>query len=323
MKRAYIIFPVVVLMASLLAGCGQLAAPPTVSTTSPPTPTATSSPPPSPTATPSPPPTPTLTSPLAAIVDGQPISLDDYQRRVAQFEAALVAEGIDPASEEGQEELTRMRPQILEWMIEEVLIEQAAAQEGVAVPDEEVEAEVQRNIDLKGQEEFEAWLEANNFTLEDFRAQLHTQLLSAAMFEKITASVPERSEQVHARHILLEKEEEAQEVLRQLRGGGDFAALAKLYSQDEGTKESGGDLGFFPRGLMPPEVEEAAFALSPDQISEVIRSQFGFHIVQVLEKEDDRPLSAEMLHGLKEQTFRLWIKEKREAAAIERFIETE
>ncbi len=261
--------------------------------------------------------------PLAARVNGQPILLEDYEKEVARFEAAMIAQGYDLSSEEGQQMMAQTRLQILESMIDLVLIEQAAAREGVTVSEEEVEAEVQANIDLAGEEEFMAWLEANNMTVEEFRATVRAQLLSAAMFEKVTASVPASAEQVHARHILLEKEEEARELLHQLQGGGDFAALAKLYSQDESTREQGGDLGWFARGLLAPEVEEAAFALEAGQISDVVHSQFGYHVIQLLEREDDRPLSAQMVQSLKEQTFRRWMQEQREAAIIERFVETE
>jgi parvulin-like peptidyl-prolyl isomerase len=261
--------------------------------------------------------------PLAARVNGQPILLEDYEKEVARFEAAMIAQGYDLASEEGQQMMAQTRLQILESMIDQVLIEQAAAREGVTVSEEEVETQVLANIDLAGEEEFNAWLEANDMTMEEFRAAVRAQLLSAAMFEKVTASVPTSAEQVHARHILLEKEEEARELLSQLQGGGDFAALAKLYSQDESTREQGGDLGWFPRGLLAPEVEEAAFALEPGQVSAAVHSQFGYHIIQLLEKEADRPLSAEMLHSLKAQTFRRWMQEQRETATIERFVETE
>ncbi len=275
-----------------------------------------------PTPTPAPAESPTPDQPLAARVNGQPILLEEYEKEVARFEAAMIAQGYDLSSEEGQQMMAQTRLQILESMIDQVLIEQAAAREGVTVSEEEIEAEVQANVDLKGEEEFKVWLEANDMTMEEFRATVRAQLLSTAMFEQVTAAAPTSAEQVHVRHILLEKEEEARELLHQLQGGGDFAALARLYSQDESTREQGGEMGWFCRGLLAPEVEEAAFALEPGQLSEVVHSQFGYHIIQVLEREADRPLSAEMLHSLKAQIFRRWLQEQREAATIERFVET-
>jgi len=100
-------------------------------------------------------------------------------------------------------------------------------------------------------------------------------------------------EQVHALHILLKTEgkdeaevkKQAEDVLKQAKGGADFGALAKKYSEDEGSKDKGGDLSFFGHGQMVPEFDQAAFSLQPGQISDLVKSQFGFHIIKVLEKK--------------------------------------
>ena len=257
------------------------------------------------------------------MVNGQPILLADYQKQVAQFEAALLDQGLDPESEEGRAVLAQMRLQVLDSMIEQALIEQAAAREGVAVSEEELEAAIRKNVEeAGGREAFEEWLRGVGLTYEEFREALRSQMLASAMFERVTASVPTTAEHVHARHILVATEEEAQAILARLRAGEDFAALARECSLDENTRESGGDWGFFPRGLLiAPEVEAAAFALSPGQISGVVRSQFGYHIVQVLEKDPDRPLAPEVRADLRERAFRRWLEEQWEGALIERFVD--
>jgi parvulin-like peptidyl-prolyl isomerase len=257
------------------------------------------------------------------MVNGQPILLADYQEETARFETAMAGQGLDLEGEEGQTKLAQMRRQVLDSMIKQVLIEQAAAQKGIAVSEEELEAAIQESIEEGGgQAGFEEWLRISDLTYEDFEAELRFQLLFQAIFEQVTNSVPITAEQVHARHILVDTEEEAQAVLTQLQAGQDFAALARQLSQDENTKEAGGDLGFFYRGLLiSPEIEEAAFALSPGQISEVVRSQFGYHVVQVLEKEPDRPLPPELLNTLKEEAFDRWMQEQRNSAIIEQFVD--
>lgn len=99
-------------------------------------------------------------------------------------------------------------------------------------------------------------------------------------------------EQVRVRHILIEGKDEkaqakAQEVLKALRSGGDFAELAKQHSIDKGTADKGGDLGFFARGRMVPEFESAAFALkNKGDVSDIVATQFGLHILQL---QDRRP----------------------------------
>jgi peptidyl-prolyl cis-trans isomerase C len=91
-------------------------------------------------------------------------------------------------------------------------------------------------------------------------------------------------EEVHARHILVEKKELAVELADKVKKGGDFAALAKEHSKDPGSKEQGGDLGFFGKGQMVPAFEEAAFKLAKDQVSEPVETQFGWHVIKMDEK---------------------------------------
>jgi peptidyl-prolyl cis-trans isomerase D len=117
-------------------------------------------------------------------------------------------------------------------------------------------------------------------------------------------------EQVHALHILLKTEgkdaaavrKQAETVLKEARGGADFAALARKYSEDEGSKGSGGDLNFFGRGSMVKPFEDAAFALAPGQISDLVQTDYGFHVIKVLEKRaaGQRPL-AEVRDQIAEQ----------------------
>jgi peptidyl-prolyl cis-trans isomerase D len=113
-------------------------------------------------------------------------------------------------------------------------------------------------------------------------------------------------EEIRASHILLKTEGQdaaavrakAEELLKQARAGADFAALAKQHSQDEGTAPLGGDLDFFGRGRMVPEFDAAAFALEPGQISDVVQTQYGFHIIKVTEK---KPATTRSLDDMRQQ----------------------
>src|SRR5690606_36379540 len=89
------------------------------------------------------------------------------------------------------------------------------------------------------------------------------------------------SPEIRASHILVDTEEEAREILSKIRGGADFEELAKMYSKDPGTKDLGGDLGFFAKGKMVPEFEEAAFALNPGEVSDVVKTEYGYHVIKV------------------------------------------
>uniref|UniRef100_UPI00052FE084 peptidylprolyl isomerase n=1 Tax=Planococcus sp. CAU13 TaxID=1541197 RepID=UPI00052FE084 len=112
--------------------------------------------------------------------------------------------------------------------------------------------------------------------------------------EEIQAQHERQNTELNARHILVEDEETAATVKAELDAGGDFAELAQEYSSD-GSAAEGGDLGWFGVGAMVPEFEEAAYALELEEISEPVSSQFGFHIIQVLEKREVE--GAEPLEG--------------------------
>ncbi len=266
-------------------------------------------------------PTATPPAPLAALVNGQYIFLADYERRVAQYEQALLEQGLDPASEEGLAHLAQVRQDVLESLIDYVLIEQAAAALGVDVSDSELEAQVEADIEAGGgQAAFEEWLQATGQTREDYKAMLRESMLSQRVLEVVTADIPDVAEQVHARHIVVDSDEVAQQILALLQEGADFVALAREFSLDVATKDNGGDLGWFPRGLIAPELENAAFALQPGQVSDAIPLGDGFHIVQVVERELEHPLSPEMQMLLEQARFSDWLQEQRASAVIERFV---
>jgi parvulin-like peptidyl-prolyl isomerase len=243
----------------------------------------------------------------------------DYQKQVAEWEAAFITQNANLNDQEKQEMLIQGRRQVLDVMIEQVLIEQAAARDGVTISDAEVESVIARDINENGgQGQFEAWLQANNWTYDEYKNRQHSMMISSQMFERVTQSVPTLAEQVHARHILVATEDETRNLLAQLQSGADFATIARQYSLDPSTKESGGDLGFFPRGtLVVPEVEDVAFSLSVGQISDVVHSAMGYHIVQVLERVQDMALTEESWQALREATFRRWVSELWATANVE------
>jgi peptidyl-prolyl cis-trans isomerase D len=116
-------------------------------------------------------------------------------------------------------------------------------------------------------------------------------------------------DQVKVRHILISvpkgadattdaaAKAKAQDVLKQLRAGGNWAELAKKYSDDPGSKETGGELGFLQHGVTVPEFDKAAFSLSPGQISDLVKTQFGYHIIQTEEKQTAHTKPFEEVRG--------------------------
>jgi parvulin-like peptidyl-prolyl isomerase len=146
-------------------------------------------------------------------------------------------------------------------------------------------------------------------------------MISQEMYAQVTTDLPDRVEQVHARHIVVDSIEMGEFILAQLQEGIDFATLAIEYSLDESTRLNGGDLDFFPRGLLlSPEVEETAFSLETGATSELVMSSFGYHIIQVLEKDPARPVAPEAQQRLREIAFESWLQELWATATVERNI---
>ncbi|MFQ6100446.1 MAG: peptidylprolyl isomerase [Anaerolineae bacterium] len=304
---------------------------PALATSAPPTlraeasaPPNTATPPADPTATSAILPSSTPEAPLAALVNDQPIYLADYERKLDQYEADLPSQGIDPHSPEGQAKLAWARAYILNVMIEQALTEQAAAAAGVVVSDADVDAYMQDMIaENGGEEQFRAKLAERSETYEDAWREVRAELIGMAMTQRIIEGVPTTAEHVHARHILVDTAEEAERILGQLRAGAEFAALARAYSQDPNTRAIGGDLDWFPRGILTaPEVEEAAFALPPGQFSEVVASSLGYHVVQVIERDPARPVSQKNLLFLQDRALQEWIEGLWAQAVVQRFVET-
>jgi peptidyl-prolyl cis-trans isomerase C len=117
-----------------------------------------------------------------------------------------------------------------------------------------------------------------------------------AVYERDYASKPGERE-VHARHILVATQDAAEKIIAQLKGGADFAALAKAQSTDPSGAQNGGDLGFFKKGDMVPEFATAAFAMKPGTFSDTpVHSQFGWHVIRVIEVRDAPPQTLEQMH---------------------------
>lgn len=132
-------------------------------------------------------------------------------------------------------------------------------------------------------------------------------------------------EEVRARHVLLETEDQAKAVIAELAKGGDFAEVAKAKSKDPSAQQNGGDLGYFTKGEMVPQFSEAAFAMKPGELSsKPVKSQFGFHVIKVEDKRAAQPPTLEQARGpireqLAEASAEKLVTDLRAKAKVKRF----
>ena len=165
-------------------------------------------------------------------------------------------------------------------------------------------------------ENFEEYYSPYNFDLDDLRVIIEGELLRQKLLEEITKDMDPIEEQVWARHILVETEEEALDILSKLDEGQDFGALAQEFSLDDQNSERGGDLGWFNRETMVDEFTDVVFNLDVGEISEPVETEYGFHIVQNLGYRDYQK-SASAFNSEKNNAFNDWLAELREDLELE------
>lgn len=248
---------------------------------------------------------------IVARVNGEAISgkdLDDAVKAVAGR-----AGPIPP------DERDRVYRGVLDNMIGYRLIIQEAKARKIAVPDAELDAQVaQIRAQFPSEAQFQQALTAQKTTLEAVRSDTRDEmsaekLVESAIADKVAVK-PEtvtdfyqknqdkfqQGPRVRASHILIgipqnadaatkqQAKAKAEALLKDLKSGKDFAATAKANSQDPGSAPSGGDLGYFEQGQMVPPFEQAAFALKTGEMSEIVETQFGYHIIKLADKQDSR-----------------------------------
>jgi parvulin-like peptidyl-prolyl isomerase len=318
-------------------------------------------------------------SPVATVNDAV-IRVDDYQRLVkyrrfdlknfiARVESQLGQ--MDPSDESQQflvSYLEQQRQQamgqlgnvatlVLDEMIEDELVRQETARRGLAVSDEDVQLEIERQFGYdrnppiptptpitatvpvtitpvpteapmtaaQFNELFNSYVtevkRQTTFGEEDLRRLVRGSLLRGELQQALADEVPKEEEQVRVRHILVSLEDKAlaEDLLERLKNGEDFAELAKEYSTDDTNKEEGGDLGWFPRGVMVEPFDEAAFTLQPGELSDVVETTFGYHIIEVLERDDSHPLDEAMLQQRQSSVLQDWLMEQMLSDTVKRY----
>lgn len=254
---------------------------------------------------------------VMARVNGDAVGKSEFERAVRALEAQAGA----PVPPDRRDAIYR---QVLDQIVAFRLLSQEAEARKIAVPDAEVDGRVgEIRKQFPNEQAFTAALSERQMSPEGLKTDIRRQLLVMRLVDtdiKPTVNVGDKEigefyqknpdrfqepEAVHAAHILIRVPEKADEATKNKaradagkalselkRKGADFAAVAKKYSQDA-SAVNGGDLGFVAKGQTVPAFEQAAFALQPGQVSAVVESPFGFHIIKVMEHRDGRKVPLE------------------------------
>jgi peptidyl-prolyl cis-trans isomerase C len=203
--------------------------------------------------------------PVVARVNGTEIHESDLT--IAADDVGENAQNLDPATK---------REQLIGYLTDVILVAQAAEKKSL-----------QNDPAFKRREAFLRNKMLMGALLQQETKAAITDEEMHKVYDDAMASMTSE-EEVHARHILVETEDEAKAILEQLKGGADFATLAKEKSKDPGAAD-GGDLGYFNKGQMVPEFSEVAFKMYPGQLSNPVKTQFGWHIIKVEDKRQRKP----------------------------------
>jgi parvulin-like peptidyl-prolyl isomerase len=250
---------------------------------------------------------PTVTpEPLALTVNGDGISLVEFNAEVADYTKSQTALGKTVASADATDT-------VIKDLTAQLLLAQGAHVNGFTLDDAALQSRIDALVgQIGGADKLSAWQADHGYNDQTFQSALRRSAEAAWMRDKIIAEVPSTAEQVHVQQILLYNQDTAQSFLSQLNSGTDFDELAQR--ADPLTR---GDLGWVPRGyLLEQKIEEAAFSLEVGAHSDVITTNVGFHIIRVLEKDPNRPLSPDALLALQDLALKKWIDDQRQQAKI-------
>lgn len=290
-----------------------------------------------------------------AVVNGSVITQEDFDREMSRVLRRLANTG-KPFDDS---QLLAVKRKVLEGLINRELLYQESQRKRIKV---EGVAINERLSILKKQfpseDAFKTALIQANLSEADIRSQIKRglaveQFITAQFVEKITISAKEarayydshpnsfkQPEQVRARHILIRVDPEADELKRaearkriegiqqKLQKGEDFATLAKAFSEGPSSAK-GGDLGYFKRGQMVKPFEEAAFALEPGKVSDIVETEFGYHLIKVIDKKPGKTIAYQEVKGTLERHLKqdkvqrevsLYVEKLKEKAKVERFL---
>lgn len=251
-------------------------------------------------------------------VDSQTVTMDHFHQHVEAMKHFFTSQlKTDFSTDEGKAMLDEIETNVKEKLQKEALITSLCQQMGVEVKDSDVEAEFQNYVKQMGGKESDAidafnqqfgW--GNKETIKELAIKPYVEQ------QKLQEKVKDTDEYKTVAH------QRAEDVLKQVQENPDkFADFAQQYSDDAQSAATGGELGFFPRGTMIPAFEDAAFALQPGQISGLVETDYGYHIIRVNTKENKPNDSGETIEQVDASHilfayFDSWLKEKEKDAKI-------
>ena len=233
------------------------------------------------------------------------VTYNQYLFELASIQKFYTSQGQDLNSQEGKQKLSQLKNDIIIQLENNLIIEQQARKYGIKVTNKEITDQYNELVkNAGGVEKVKTTLDKlYGWTIDDFKEKIKQSVLQKKLAEKILAD-----ESLNA-----PAKAQAEDLKKQIDGGADFAELAKKFSTD-GSASNGGDLGLISKGQTVPEFEAAAFGLQEGQVSGVVKTQYGYHIIKSTKREGDQVRVSHIL--IKGADIDSWLKDQRAKAKI-------
>lgn len=279
---------------------------------------------------------------VVAVVGGEKVMKTEFNQMFEMFKVQYEQQygpEIWEQDVDGRKYIDVMKEKVLDMLVDIKVQENEAIKAGITATEEEINAEVEKAREyFDTEEKFNEFLTSQKMTMEYLKDTIRKDILVSKLQEKLTANAAVTDEEVaayytsnqdqfisvKASHILIESEEEAKKILERAKKGENFGELALQNSTDPSAKENKGDLGYFRKGDMVEPFEAAAFAMQVGEISDLVKTDFGYHIIKVEDKKFDKlediagELKLQMLENNKNDVYQGLLEEMRTKANIKK-----
>jgi len=242
------------------------------------------------------------------------IRVDYFSKRLKIYADQFGGQGADAAQP------TTAVPAVSDLLVQEEIVRRFAAERQVTASEDEVKNAIATRIGAKADDAnfdviFQQEVTRSQLSEDEYRRMVEAAVLADKLRTGFEAEAPKTAESVRFRQILVGSAAKAEEILDELKAGGDFAALAAQNSLDGATKDKGGDVGWVPKGVLAPSLEELIFPLEPKETTTIPISQ-AVYVVEMLEKDDNREVAVEQKGNLARRAFQDWADEKKKSLDV-------
>lgn len=238
---------------------------------------------------------------FAGIVNDTPIDFEAYWQQLAR-------QHLNPVEQQQPETQTERGRRAMQTLIEQALIEQQCAQLGLTITDNELDAAIRQNmgdgVDLQ------AWLASNGLTETELQQRFRRQMLTSRLFEHLSTSIPVTADQAYIQYILVADSSTARAIVTRLKDGVDF------FEAGQAAEQVASMWLVKDHSTLPSGLEQIVFALQPGQMHGPIKTEQGYFIIHLVEKDADRPVDDTTLQQIKQQFFLEWLQQQQAEAKI-------